>query len=170
MSHQVHPILGKTVKNEFICSDTINPFLLNDRAHTLGLQQHWESYIGVLLPFSFPYTYPFPTTPRQWGGRAAVGHFKGRAGGAPQHVYCGISQLETEASPVSGAPLESLGKGGRHSGCCGKCHMKGGNRSVMCSILSLAGLKGAKRGKRLEQAHVLPLLQLPSTLQGRCNF
>lgn len=55
MSCQIHLILGKALQKKRICSDTINPFLLSKSAHDLGLQQHWESCIGVLLYCHFPH-------------------------------------------------------------------------------------------------------------------
>lgn len=50
----------------------------------------------------------------------------------------------------------------------GKCHMEGRNGSVKCSILFLAGPKGAKRGLRLEQVYLVPPLQFPS-FQALCK-
>lgn len=82
------------------------------------------------------------------------------------HTHAGTVRLHSWSqwtSPVSGAPLKSLEKRGRDFfGCWVKCHMKGGNRSIKCSILSLSVPKGANRGLWLEQAYLVPLLQFPS--------
>lgn len=61
--------------------------------------------------------------------------------------------------PGASEPAQFLGPWRKEeeisSGCWGKSHMEGGNRSVKC--LSLAGPKGIKR--RLEQAYLVPPFQ-----------
>lgn len=78
--------------------------------------------------------------------------------------YCEISQLDPVSQSSFWGTYQVLGERRKRflwdAG--GKCHMEGGNTSVKCSILSLAGPKGAKRGMRLEQVYLVPRLQFPS--------
>lgn len=82
------------------------------------------------------------------------------------HTQAGTMRLHSRSqwtSPVSGAPLKSLEKRGRDFfSCWVKCHRKGRNRSIKCSILSPSVPKWARRRMWLEKAHVVPLLQFPS--------